>query len=86
MVMYNSEKRRVECEKCGKVLLLQTNETNFCFCCPQDCNHYKVIECFEFDCNNCLLREISQRYPTSNSFVYCIVPKDKVRYHLSISE
>jgi len=73
MVIHNKLKRRVECEKCGEILLLQASENDFYR--PQECEHYKVLECYEPDCEDCLLRDVAECFPTSDVFVWCIIPK-----------
>lgn len=73
MVVYNEKRRRVECEKCGEILLLQASENDFYH--PQDCEHYRIVECYEYDCEDCPLCDVAKCFPTSDVFVWCIIPK-----------
>ena len=73
MVVYNEKRRRVECEKCGEILLLQASENDFYR--PQECEHYKVLPCHSSDCEGCPLCDVAKCFPTLDSFVWCIIPK-----------
>ena len=73
MPVHEVEKRRVVCEKCGEILLLETEDGDFYH--PQSCEHYEVYECEAPLCDDPDVYVFPQKH--FSDFAWCIKPRKK---------